>query len=196
MPSQRRAAALAALLVLLAFGLNTALLSGSAALEIPFVFGTSDMSSNLKWAETILDQGWLNPRPYHPYAGWMREVGTREEWEGWWGGPAIFHTAPLYPYLVAATLALFDDLRPLHWLQAVWAALLCAALGWISFRLTGKAAAGLAGMLLAAAYAPFHAYSFPLLRDFLGWLLTAAVLVAGMELDARAEDARRRRWWA
>ena len=31
----------------------------------------SDMHANLMWAKGIREQGWLNPRPYHPWTNWM-----------------------------------------------------------------------------------------------------------------------------
>ena len=195
-PNLTGAVVLSLVLVAVVFALNTWLCAQSALLQMPFVFSNSDMNLYVKWAESIRDQGWLNPRPYHPYVHWMQAIGSYDEWLSWWGGGQIFQSAPLYPYLVAVSITLFDSLLPMHWAQCVFSIGVCAALGWVSYRLTRAPWAGLAGLLLAAGYGPFHAYAFPLLRDMLGWGLTAWVMLAAIEVDVHWGHLTRRRAWS
>jgi len=50
----------------------------------------SDMHANLMWAKGIREQGWLNPRPYHPWTNWMQLIAPYPQWVEWWGGEQTF----------------------------------------------------------------------------------------------------------
>ena len=75
------------------------------------------------WARIIQDGDWLTDRELHPFHGWHEEVARahlarhpgeesatpdRRVWNQWYGGKR-FHQAPLYPYLVALTHAVFGS---------------------------------------------------------------------------------------
>jgi hypothetical protein len=147
------------------------------------------MHANLLWARSILDQGWLNPNPHHPYADWMRGVGTPAEWLKWWGGAAIFQQSPLYAYLLAGFLAVTDDLLYVLMLQALLAASLGGLLGLITARITGRRRDGWLAFGLAGLYAPFYAYSQVLVRAGLS-------LVHGIFGSAEGPDLQQPRWAA
>lgn len=164
--------------------------AASPLFYFPYVFVDSDMFTTRLWAQTILDQGWLNPHPHHPYTHWMREVAPMADWEKWWGGPQIFQQSPLYAYVVAAFLAASGDLLFLHLFQGLCAILLFALLGRITFRLTGSRWAGLAAFAVASGYAPFAVYSWMLLRDLFFWVVTAALLTLLHELRSGPSRGR------
>lgn len=157
----------------------------------PYYFHDSDMFTTRVWARTILDQGWINPDPYHPYSGWMKEAGSFDQWKEWWGGLQVYQQSPLYAYLFAGFLWFSDDLIYLHVFQALCAVLLFVLIGRITVYLTGNQWAGLAAFAIAAAYAPFYAYSWALLRDLVSWLITASLIVLLCELDSRLKTPRR-----
>ncbi|HEY5997989.1 MAG TPA: hypothetical protein VI078_01635 [bacterium] len=54
-------------LVFCLYALHFAACAQSALPEFARMFDESDMQANLKWAESIREQGLLNPRPFHPY---------------------------------------------------------------------------------------------------------------------------------
>jgi len=154
------------------------------------VYVNSDMHANLFWAKGIRDQGWLNPVPYHPWANWMRDIAPYSQWLKWWGGEQVFQQSPLYAYVMSVILPHYFLLRVLQALLHVGT---CMFLGLLTNRLAGPTAGWIA-FWLAALYAPFYAYSWPYLRDGLGWFLTAATLWALTELtesDWREERTRR-----
>jgi len=152
----------------------------------------SDMHANLMWARGIREQGWLNPLPYHPWADWMQAIAPYPQWVKWWGGEQIFQQSPLYAYLVGLFL-------PNYFLIRVFQALLhtgtCVFLGLLTDRVAGRVAGWIA-FWLAALYAPFYAYSWPFLRDGLGWFLTAATLWALTVLTQADWTSERSRWLA
>ena len=140
------------------------------------------MYANVKWADSIREQGWLNPHPYHPYVNWMQSIGTQDEWVRWWGGDQIFQQSPLYAYFLAAMFALSDKVLYVHLVQAILGMALCVLLGLIAGRLSVDRRAGWIAFGIAALYAPFYAYSWALLRDILAWVITATLLLALIEL--------------
>ena len=164
-------------------------------LYFPFVFQASDMYANVKWADSIREQGWLNPHPYHPYVNWMQSIGTQDEWVRWWGGDQIFQQSPLYAYFLAAMFALSDKVLYVHLVQAILGMALCVLLGLIAGRLSVDRRAGWIAFGIAALYAPFYAYSWALLRDILAWVITATLLLALIELT-RSERPSPQRLWA
>lgn len=149
-------------------------------------FTDSDMYANLQWAATIRAQGWLNPYPFHPYNSWMRPIGTHAEWVQWWGGEHLFQQSPLYAYVLSVFL------NRLLWMRIVQAFMsigTCIFLGLLTYRISGRAA-GWTAFWIAAFYAPFYLYSWPFLRDGMGWFITAALLWALSELTSSPWPSR------
>jgi 4-amino-4-deoxy-L-arabinose transferase-like glycosyltransferase len=163
---------------------------------LPFLdaaFTNSDMNANLRWAMSIDAQGWLNPIPYHPYTDWMHGIAPYTQWVQWWGGEQIFQQSPLYAYLLALSPT---NLILVRIMQGLMSAGVCVLLGLLTTRIAGQNAGWIA-FWLAALYAPFYAYSWPLLRDGLGWFITAALLLALVELTRSqwlSNSARRLAW--
>jgi len=186
--------ALAGLALALLYGVHFFACARSPLIQIPFIYQETDMHANLLWAQSIQDQGWLNPRPYHPYVSWMQLIGTRDEWLQWWGGGAVFQQSPLYAYLLSGLLWMSGNLLYVHLLQAVLGMGLCVLIGLIAHRAANDARVGWMAFALAALYSPFYAYSWPLLRDLLGWLITTVALLLLLELD-RCEGRRPRKNW-
>jgi 4-amino-4-deoxy-L-arabinose transferase-like glycosyltransferase len=184
--------ALAGLALALLYGVHFFCCARSPLIQIPFIYQETDMHANLLWARSIQEQGWLNPQPYHPYVSWMQLIGTREEWLQWWGGSAIFQQSPLYAYVLSGLLSLSGNLLYVHLVQTLLGMTLCVGIGLIARRLAEDARAGWVAFALAALYSPFYAYSWPLLRDLLGWNVTAGLLLLLLELDRCPERMRRR----
>jgi hypothetical protein len=143
-------------------------------------YADSDMHANLQWAASIRTQGWVNPFPYHPYNSWMRAIAPYPQWVHWWGGQAVFQQSPLYAYLLSIFL---DRLGWMRIIQALMSAGTCVFIGLLTARIAGRFA-GWIGFWLASLYAPFYAYAWPLLRDGLGWFITAVLLWALSELTS------------
>jgi 4-amino-4-deoxy-L-arabinose transferase-like glycosyltransferase len=184
--------ATAGLLLALLYGVHFLCCVRSPLMQIPFIYQETDMYANLLWARSILDQGWLNPQPHHPYVSWMQLIGTREEWMQWWGGSAIFQQSPLYAYFLGGLLWLNGHLLYVHLVQTLLGMGLCVLIGLIARRVSNDVRVGWVALTLAALYSPFYAYSWPLLRDLLGWVITAVLLLLLLELD-RCEGRRQRR---
>ena len=189
---RRHRFALAGLLLVVLYGVHFFCCARSPLIQIPFIYQETDMYSNLLWARSILDQGWLNPHPYHPYASWMPLIGTREEWMQWWGGVAIFQQSPLYAYFLSGLLWLNGNLLYIHLVQTVLGMGLCVLIGVIANRVAEDARAGWLAFGLAAMYSPFYAYSWPLLRDLMGWIIAAVLLLLLLELDRCGENKQKR----
>jgi hypothetical protein len=156
---------------------------------LPFfdaAFTDSDMHANVQWASSIRTQGWLNPFPYHPYNSWMRDIAPHTQWVQWWGGEHVFQQSPLYAYLLSVFL------QKIIWMRIVQASMsigTCVFIGLLAARISGHAA-GRTAFWLAALYAPFYAYSWPFLRDGLGWFITAALLWALSQLTSSVWPSR------
>ena len=58
----------AAVVVGLLYAANLVYCQRSALQLLDAAASSSDMHANLAWAKGIEEQGWLNPRPYHPWA--------------------------------------------------------------------------------------------------------------------------------
>lgn len=150
-------------------------------------FTSSNMHANLLWAKTIQEQGWLNPRPYHPWMDWMKAIAPYSQWLQWWGGEQIFQQSPLYAYLLSVFL---NKLALMRVLQALMSICTCIFVGLFAARVGGRIA-GWIGFWIAALYAPFYVYSWPFLRDGLTWFLAAALLWALGELTHSAWPSAR-----
>jgi len=124
----------------------------------------------------------------------MQAIAPYSEWVRWWGGEQIFQQSPLYAYLLAS---LGRSVLPIRIVQAVMTAATCVSSGLLTARIAGRRA-GWTAFWLAALYAPYYAYSWPLLRDSLAWFIGGALLLALVELDAAQwpSAASRRLGWA
>ena len=150
----------------------------SALPDFVYYFTNSDMNANLQWARGIVEQGWLNPHPYHPYNDWMQEIAPYETWVQWWGGEAVFQQSPLYAYLLAAWLTVGKGLLTVHLAQCLGGALLCVLLALLAAVIFESRHVGWATLFLTALYGRFYGYSWPLLRDLLGWILIVSSILA------------------
>jgi len=192
-PQRRSHYLLAGLVLCLLYAVHLAYCKNSALPYMTYVSTASDMYSNWVWAKTIDEQGWLNPVPHHPHVNWMQDIAPYWQWVQWWGGEQIFQQSPLYTYLLALSLRFSQNLFFAHVANALMSAALCGVLGLLTARVAGRAA-GWVAFGLAALYAPFYAHSWPLLRDVLGWLVTAALLRALVELTQADWKTERSRW--
>lgn len=147
--------------------------SASALPDFSNFFLNTDIYANLRWAETILEQGPLNPQPYHPYADWMKPIAPFSTWLSWWGNASIYQQSPLYTYFVAVILKMTGSILAVHFIQMIIGIFLCVCIGMLAAEVTRNRIAGLIASGLAGLYGPFYAYSWPLLRDLLSWLITA-----------------------
>ena len=184
---------IAGVLVCAAYAYQVYACAASPLAYFPYLFTNSDMHANLLWAKSIREQGWLNPSPHHPYNDWMQMLGTYDEWLKWWGGAPVFQQSPLYAYLLAVAQWVSEDLIYVFVLQALGAIALSACLGLIAAKVSGNRTAGWIGFGLAAAYAPFLGYSQVLVRDTLGWLLIAGLILTLIQLDEKSDETRWRR---
>lgn len=181
-------------MISLAYAANVIVLGSSCLFHFADWFWASDMFINLRWADSILAQGWLNPSPYHPYehVDWMIQLGTPEEFARWWGNPAIYQQSPLYAYFLALAELMFEDLIYVHLIQALLAVMLCGLIGWIGYRISGQFWVGWIAGVVAGGYAPFYAYSWHLLRDIMAWTLCAGLLAVLLEGDCQTAQSRKR----
>ncbi|MBV9463087.1 MAG: glycosyltransferase family 39 protein [Verrucomicrobiae bacterium] len=160
--------------VLAAHLLNAWICSRTALPDFPKYFLNSDLYANWLWSQNILEQGWWDVKPYHPYTDWMQEIAPYDQWVKWWQGEVIFQHSPLYVYLLALWLKSGAGLAGFYFAQAVVAAALCVVLGRIAAAVCEDERAGVLAIALAGAYGPFYGYAVALLRDLLGWTITAA----------------------
>ena len=185
----------AGVVIVLLYAANGLFCQRSALQLLDAAATSSDMHANLMWAKGIDEQGWLNAHPYHPWTDWMQSVAPYPQWVQWWGGEKIYQQSPLYAYLLSLFLHRYFWMRGL---QALLSIAMCALIGLFSAKVGGQNA-GWIGFWMAALYAPFYLYSWPFLRDGLGWLLTVALLWALAELndkDWREKTSGRIGWLA
>lgn len=183
--------ALAGLIVGLLYAVHLSYCQRSTLQFLDAIFVNSDMHTSLMWAKTIREQGWLNPHPYHPWNSLLESIAPYPQWLQWWGGEQVFQQSPLYVYMLSVLLR---NLLFARILQAVLSIGTCVFIGLFTARMSGRTAGWIA-FWLAALYAPFYAYTWPFLRDGIGWFLTAAVLWALSELThAEWSSARARRF--
>ena len=175
MKTKTLAGCLAVLLLCSFYAVHIVCCQNSALRFLDGYLANMDMHANLEWAKTVNDQGWLNPKPYHPYNDWMQPIAPLSQWMQWWGGEQIFQQSPLYAYLLAV---LPKNLLVVRIIQALTSAGMCVLLGLLTARISGRSA-GWVAFGLAALYAPFYAYSWPLLRDGLGCYHHRAVMGIG-----------------
>ena len=183
--------AIAGLVLVLLYGVHFLSCGQSPLVQFSFINQNTDMYANLRWAESIQDQGWLNPRPYHPDNDWMQQIASRKQWTQWWGGDVIFQQSPLYAYFLSGLLWLNGNVLCVHLVQGLLGMGLCVLTGLIARRATSDARVGWIAFWLAAWYSPYYAYSWTLLRDLLGWVITAVVLLLLLELDLTRKNKRK-----
>lgn len=185
------------LLGILALGLlvrliHFATLAATAYPRLPLVLTQTDLHATWRWAVSILDGDLLGRETYHPYFDWMRAIAPLETWYRWWGGRETFQQAPLYPYWVAALLALSG--RSLTFV--LFGQLVVGALTpWVVFALAqgvfGDRRISLLAGALVALYGPLVFFQGTLLRDWLPPLVQPLVLAMALGAAARA---RGRAW--
>lgn len=176
------------------YGWHIALCADSPLFGFPYRLFGLDMNVNLRWAESIIQQGWLNPNPPHPYNHWMSKVGSYEEWEAWWQNIRIFQQSPLYAYFLVPFISVTRDLIYIHIVQGLIAILLCYLISRIAEAISGRVLCGRIAFVLAAFYAPFFVYSWMILRDLLGWIILLALLLAMFKLADTLEWRAKRLW--
>jgi 4-amino-4-deoxy-L-arabinose transferase-like glycosyltransferase len=167
------------------------------------------------WGRRIAGGELLQPAPFHPMTGWMRQIAALalsidpqlparlgvaagpgddraalEErlWDRWLGG-ATFYQEPAYPYLIGLTYALGGP-RPWHvfaW-QLVIGVLGVLLVHRLARRLFSETAAAAAGALAVLAPIPLF-FEVTLLRDGLVAVVTVALALA---MHWTAEGGRRR----
>ena len=177
---------LAGVVITLLYVTNLVYCQRSALKVLDAAAEDTDMHANLMWAKGISEQGWLDPRPYHPWHDWMQVVAPYSQWVSWWGGEEIFQQSPLYAYVLSLFMHRYFAMRVL---QALMSIATCVFIGLLAARVAGRTAGWIA-FWLAALYAPFYLYSWPFLRDGLGWLLLAASLWALAELTESNGEER------
>lgn len=102
------------------------------------------------------------------------------------GRAVSFHSAPIYPYFIAAIMGIMGEDQSLWWLrltQALVSAITVGLLSLTALRLFGRWA-GVATALLALLYGPFLFYS----GEILEITLTLFFLACGFLILARDED--------
>ncbi|HJQ85025.1 MAG TPA: glycosyltransferase family 39 protein [Candidatus Binatia bacterium] len=170
---------------------NLAVMSGLPVVEYERHWPEGDMAASWAWSSHILAGDVLCRDTPHPYTGWMERIAPRETWERWWGGRAIFHRAPLYPYTLAAFRWVGGDgFWGIALGQLAIALVSVALVVLIAERLFGGAVATVAG-LAAALYGPFLLHEALLIRDPLGIACTLLALWA----IVRCDDARPGGWF-
>jgi 4-amino-4-deoxy-L-arabinose transferase-like glycosyltransferase len=169
---------LAGVVIALLYATNLVYCQRSALRVLDAAAVSSDMHANLMWAKSVEEQGWLNPQPYHPWNDWMQSVAPYAQWVSWWGDEKIFQQSPLYAYLLSLFMHKYFGMRVL---QALMSITTCVFIALFTGKIAGRTAGWIA-FWLAALYAPFYLYSWPFLRDGLGWLLLAASMWALAEL--------------
>ncbi|MCI0410548.1 MAG: glycosyltransferase family 39 protein, partial [Acidobacteria bacterium] len=165
-------------------------ISGSALLQFHSVAET-DIRVYWEWAQKILGGDLLGRDTYHYYGKHQQVVAPLDTWYRWWGGKEIFRTAPLYPYWVAALLALSGgSLQFVILVQLLVGALHPLILFGLARRIFDTRA-GLAAAALTALYGPFIFYQGVLLRDWLPPMVEPLAVLALLEAN---ESGRSRSW--
>jgi 4-amino-4-deoxy-L-arabinose transferase-like glycosyltransferase len=150
----------------------------------------TDMHFFVEWAKVIAGGDWLTDRALHPYFAWQKPIGSRAQWDEWYGGKT-FHQAPLYPYLLAFVFRFVgESLWTLYALQAITSGLTAVLIASITRRLFNPTAGLLAGVM-TALYGPLLFYDFVALRTSLEVFSTALAIWLLISADS---DDRRWRW--
>ena len=157
--------------------------------EFASVWQDSDMYQFAAWGRHLAEGDWLDRDTFRPEFGWQRGVAPPEVWRSWFGAH-VYYQPPLYPYLIAATLAATDSLDAFRLGQLLLGAVSCGLIALLAARLFGPAAGWMAG-LAAAVHAPFIVYDLEILR---GTVVNAAQLGLLLALTSTLEERHARRW--
>ncbi|HXI03631.1 MAG TPA: hypothetical protein VNI57_10695, partial [Candidatus Saccharimonadales bacterium] len=146
---------------------------------------TSDMHTNLNWADHLASGDWLDRETFRPKFPWQAGIASEEVWSRWLG-PGVFYQPPLYAYLLALTIRATGSPDFFRVLQVLLGAANAGLVGLLGWKTAGRAA-GLIAAGLAALYAPWILYDGELLRGTLA--LTTALLSLLALLEARRRSA-------
>jgi len=146
--------------------------------DFHLVWDESDMHQYVAWARHLAAGDWLDRESFRPYFKWQEAVASREVWSSWFGAH-VYYQPPLYPYLLAAALALTGSLDSFRVGQLVLGAVTCGLLALLGLRLYGPATGWISG-LAAALYAPFIFYDAEILRGTVV-MTTQLVLLLALE---------------
>ena len=151
-------------------------ISETPFLKFPLVSDQSDMYAFWQWSHAILAGDWLGRDTYHPDQEWRKQIAPMETWYHWWGGKAIYHQAPAYPYFLAGLLMVKDSLKWVIAVQLLLGAVQIVILFSLARQLFDERAALLAAAI-TAWYGPFVFYEGVLLRDWLPPILEPLILL-------------------
>lgn len=157
--------------------------------EFAAVWQDSDMYQFRAWGRHLAEGDWLDRDTFRPEFAWQRSVAPPEVWRSWFGAH-VYYQPPLYPYLIAATLAATDSLDLFRLGQLLLGALNCGLIALLASRLFGRAAGWTAG-IMAAVYAPFIVYDLEVLR---GTVVRATQLGLLLALASVLDERHARRW--
>lgn len=158
-------------------------------LDYPRLSTESDMHIFDAWARRIVAGDLLGREPFRPLVTWQLAAAPAETWDRWLGDGRNFLKAPLYPYLLAALMALFGQaMAPVALLQICASVLAVWLLHDCTRRLLGADAALLAALWFAT-YGPAVHYDVVMLR---GPLIVLVCLLSSWHL-ARIEGPPGRR---
>lgn len=152
-------------------------LSDAAFPRTPLHCLETDMSAFWRWAQAILAGDWVGRDTYHPHFEWMQRIAPIETWYEWWGGKEIYHQAPLYPYLLAAVLAVKHSPTFALGVQLVLGTVQPLIMFCLARRLFDDNRVGLVSATLTALYGPFVFYQGVLLRDWLPPILEPLIVL-------------------
>jgi len=155
------------------------------------IWSESDMYQFVAWARHLAAGDWLDADTFRPYFEWQRQVAPPEVWNSWFGAH-VYYQPPLYPYLVAAVVAVTGSLDVFRVLQLVLGAVNCGLIALLAGRLYGSTAAWIAG-LGAAVFAPFIMYDAEILRGTV--VMTTQLLLLLALAAAGARRGRDGRPW-
>lgn len=157
--------------------------------EINTEFQQGDTRAFYQWAHEIMAGDWLGRDTFHTHVQWMQDYGEKTEWYRWWGGEAVFHQAPLYPYLLAIQLSLTGgSVNGVFLIQLLLGSLQPLILFALARQLFNRRV-GLWAALLTALYGPFVFHQATLLRD---WMIP---IIEPVALLLVLLALRRDRWW-
>lgn len=160
-------------------------LSSTAFPRTPLHCTQTDMFAFWQWAQAILAGDWLGQDTYHPHFEWMQKLAPAETWYAWWGGKEIYHQAPLYPYLLAAVLAVKNAPTFAIGVQLILGISQPLIMFFLARRLFDDRRVAWVSAALTAFYGPFVFYQGLLLRDWLPPILEPLVVLMVIRVKER-----------
>jgi tetratricopeptide (TPR) repeat protein len=155
---------------------HVAFIRGHPFWEMAEAWPASDMHQFLAWARHLAAGDWLDRETFRPWFDYQAAIAPPEVWQAWYG-PHVYYQPPLYPYLLAAVLAITGSVDLFRLGQIFLGALACGLMARVAARAGGEAAGWFTG-LAAALYAPFIFYDAELLRGTLVLATQATLLLA------------------